>query len=67
MIDTENSVPSETDKEQSDQKNRREHSYCRYYDEGLCGNRTSLFFRQVRELDDPFCSVFQKRDEEFKS
>jgi len=69
MADKENIVQKEAGAGQSaqdtvDKKNRRPHSNCRFYAEGFCSNRISMFYRQARELDDLFCSVFHKCEDD---
>ncbi len=46
----------------TEKKPRPQHSECKFCQDGLCTNRVSLFYNQVREPDDKVCSAFQKRD-----
>ncbi len=46
----------------AEKKPRPQHSECKFCQDGLCVNRVSLFYNQVREPDDKVCSAFQRRD-----
>lgn len=55
-----------SDQGSEEKRIRRQHSYCRHYQDGFCTNRVSLFFHEARQLDTPFCSTFQRRDAELQ-
>lgn len=43
-------------------KTRPRHADCQFQREGLCTNKESLFFGEVRIPEAPFCSNFRRRE-----